>query len=113
MIGTVSSCLVSSYTPIPHSLALGQRLSTPPWSCCIIEFLLLLIEPYRLGTYLALLLKATVIVRTPLIVLPLLLFVLSRLSPLLSCSFLLYNCYCLAFSEAQTIVLLIAATDST
>src|SRR5216683_6757178 len=38
MIGTVSLCLILSYIPIPHSLALGQRLSTPPWSCCITVF---------------------------------------------------------------------------
>src|SRR5216683_825991 len=94
MIGTVSLCLISSYTPIPHSLALGQRLSTPPWSCHITMFCPL--PELLLSQYLPGLLLGNGYCSYP----HYCLVCLIVLMPLLSCGFSLYYCYCLALPEA-------------
>src|SRR5216683_7274917 len=106
MIGTVSLCLISSYTPIPRSLALGQRLSTPPWSCRITVFHPL--PELLLSRYLPSLLLGNGYCLYPRYCLVHLIV----LMPLLFHGFSLYDCYCLALPEAQTIVSVISATNS-
>src|SRR6266851_3534209 len=91
MIGTVSLPLVSLCTPIPCSLALGQRLSLTFLS---LAYLIPIPSCYCLGTYLALLLGNGYCSYLSYCLVSL----LSSWS-LLSSSMLICPCYCLALSE--------------
>ncbi len=99
---------VPSYRPItPNPCALGQRLSTPPWSCRITVFRPL--PELLLSRYLPSLLLGNGYCLYPCYCLVHLIV----LVPLLFHGFSLYDCYCLALPEAQTIVSVISATDGT
>src|SRR6266851_6977685 len=105
MIGTVSLLLVSLCTPIPHSLALGQRLSPTSLSSA---YLIPIPSCYCLGTYLA--------PRGQRLLFVLFLLSLGRyclLAALLSSSMLIGYCYCLALSEAQIESAIVLIYDST
>src|SRR5216683_3573178 len=93
MTGIVSLPLVSLCTPIPCSLALGQRLSLTFLS---LAYLIPIPSCYCLGTYLALLLGDGYCLYLSYCLISL----LSSWS-LLSSGMLICLCYCLVLSEAR------------